>query len=183
MKKMLLIILAIGLCFAQANAGLRVIVGGGVPAASATCQSSALYNENASNDYWELAVGANYQYVNNASSIEICQIDVEMYWSGTTGNCHLELWSDAAMAGTQYGSDSETIAINVNSPGTIFTFTFVINPEVSGNFYVHFIEESGSLRVRVSTDNTTGLGDESYDFISGGSDRNDDAAMTIYTMQ
>lgn len=152
---------------------------------SGSCTLSDLYNENTS-DYGGSAGSAanDYQYVNNAASRSFCKVAMELYRTSSDVTVHLELWSDAAKSGTQYGSDSGQVVVSATALGTLYDFTFGSNPDPPGNFYTHVIVDSGSYAfLRYGTvlgDPDTGLGDTNYDFYKDGVEQTHDAKLMFY---
>jgi len=119
------------------------------------------------------------QKIDNNATVTICQIDILTYGSDTN-TYHVEIWSDNARAGTQYGSDSE---IKACPSAAWYSFTFGTNPEPPGDYFIHFIKDTGNKIGWRTTTNVNAYVDTNYDMHYNGGDQNRDACFRVYTMQ
>lgn len=181
-----------------AQAGLRApsFVGGLNKSQSAplTCQSFAESTHD--NDYYTTS-SDNAQKVRVQAEIEVCQIDLKLFWqAGTTGEVKVQCWSAANRTGTQYGSDSNSIVITSGSyfPAAWGTFTFATNPTPSTDFWICLVKVTAQdVGWRVSYNHTAGssyypyidaAADEAYCAYAFGANRTtSDFCFKAYTMQ
>jgi len=147
------------------------------------CTESATKCDSGMDDYWPVGddVETNLQKVKSFGVEKtICQIDVYMMQDDPVGDIHLEIWNTDFT--TQYGDDSITKTITEGFPGTEYIFTWSGTKPVvpSGDFNIHFAEESGDPCVCVVGDETC-YEDTNYDFTDHDTERDDDAMFTIHT--
>jgi hypothetical protein len=123
------------------------------------------------------------QMINNALPRSICTIKLKQaseYGSALTG--HLEIWSDIARAGTKYGGSSDVITSSSSPPTYVEkTYTFADKPNPSGNYYIHFVPNSGTSGqnfFRVSSE-TSSYSTTSYDMFKDGADINYDMYFKV----
>lgn len=106
------------------------------------------HDQQIDNEFYQITSANNpCQKVQNAAgTVEICEAQIRVQFAGSDCAFHLEIWSDAAKAGTQYGSDSNSYTV-VGGDVTAGwkTFTFATNPEPPGDFFIHVVVEDANL--------------------------------------
>jgi hypothetical protein len=125
-------------------------------------------------------VSTSGQFIKNSSARTICKITAYLTQEySETATAHIEIWSDIAKAGTKYGGNSSQVVWSSYQEGN-FTWS-ASKPNPSGDFYVHFVIDSGSYPNQyMFKAQEECYEDNTYNAFTGGSITNRDAAMKIY---
>lgn len=98
-------------------------------------------------DFWYLNDTPSWQFFTNSAPRTICEVQLAIGAPGEDHNVHVEIWSDAARAGTKYGDSSDTVHITSYGGSTSnvgwVTFTWSgTKPNPSSNFFIHAFNDS-----------------------------------------
>lgn len=170
-------------CFAQQQEARMslAVVGGGVPAAGGSCNTttpviSQVIQDGGASD----AAGVLSQKIKITSTIRVCQVKIFLV---STYTCHVEFWTSYNMGGSQIGGDSST-QMPIGSWGTVFTWSSNY-PELTTDAFMTIVPDGGgSPGDLVVGYLTAGDGDNNYTFLLGTSNQTPkDITFAVYSMQ
>lgn len=191
-KYLILLSLIVLLAIGGSSYALHIIGGGRAgqtvaEGAECTAGTGDQWTNTNNEDYWGVTGDLNGNYVANAQSITVCKIAITLNYNSGGATAHLELWSDSAREGTQYGGTPDTQSINEAAPGIPYTFEFdTTNQPITGNFYVHVIGDTEGVCMRCSDGSGCGFfGTDAagYNLYTNGANKMQDCVMTIWYLQ
>jgi hypothetical protein len=164
MRYLLALLLSTIVCLGQAdirNADLRNASIGAGAAGGGSCAAWSGQSQETSNDYDVISSVWSQRLNLTGGGGTVCTNILRIYTASSV-TVHVEFWSNATRDGTQYGSDSEQMAVSTSDIANEVAFYWTgTKPTLpgTGNVWMHVVVDSGSGNIRLGDDNSAPLGE------------------------
>jgi len=136
------------------------------------------YTQTDTDDFWWAKTNL-CQEIKGATTVT--KVKLLLYYQTAATDVHLEAWSDNAMAGVQYGTDSQTVSVSTtDSGGKEYTFYFGTDPTPPGDWFLHIVPAVDDRVICLGHTDETKYEDTNYDCNRDGVDLDVDLVFKIY---